>query len=201
MIAVIGAKGRYVVAAPFNTLVKASEVYTCRSIRSMEEASMDGVDVYAVHYQPQGLPESTYKQHVQDGITLLALQSDAGHWVYVPSIYVTEYPKTDGVDYASLTIMVALPALPLALDLTNLKASITSVVQDTLGVTCALHVTQTSKAAAVSHDMHLAKSAQRYAAMEQGTDRSRLIQLQNQYSALQVKYAGLEQWVIDHQTP
>lgn len=196
IIPAIKAEGFYELLAPLDTLIKQGEKYTCRAIRNISDYLANNEDIKTNVYDEYGLSAVIYDEHVNLNIEIISLQSELGHWVYVPVTYIARYPDVNGVIYRTVMIGVSLPSLPVDRDLSNIQTDIVNLVQDSLGVTVNTKIVETSKPVLVDQDTHAQLSADRVLASSTTlTDRSRLTKAQEDLSIALMKIAELELYI------
>lgn len=154
IIPAIGAEGFYELLAPLDILIKQGEKYTCRAIRNISDYLANNEDVKTNVYDEYGLVSTVYDDHVLTNMEIISLQSELGHWVYVPVSYIAKYPDVNGVIYRTMMLGISLPSLPVDRDLSNLQTDVANLVQDSLGLTVNSKLVETSKPVLVDQDTH-----------------------------------------------
>lgn len=151
----IGSSGYFRLKPPLDSLISTGERYTCMAIRSISDYLANNEDPLEYVYKSP-LTEEIYKEHVKNKIEIVSLQSDKGHWLYVPSIYFDKYPDTNGPIYRSVSIGVSLPSLPVTESnkLEKLEKEFREIVLNTLGVESKTKIIQTSKEVHISELAH-----------------------------------------------
>ena len=194
---VIGASGVYPLAAPFNTLLSAFDIYTCQSIRRLTDIISDSNDPYDLYYAPLNIPMDIYNIDLQNNICILGLQSGNGHWVHVPNSYLLGYPLVNGVKYTSLVLNVALGPLPDNEPLELVKSLINNLILDHLGVRSITKEAAVSNTSVIQHTMHDVFVAKRIAngKVINKTDSQKLRELQANVVAYTTKIADLENYI------
>ena len=192
----VGSKGVYKLAAPFDQLMAVGEYYICKSVRKISEILANNDDPEKLVYTRYGLDQEIYTQHKTEDMEIVYLQSEKGHWLYVPASFIQEFPDPNGVIYRAVGISVLLPAIPVSYQLDQLKAEITGVVKDITGLRCTIKQTFTSRPLAVPVDKH--EATQQTRAIERALSpdiysRYRKLQLEN--DILVAKVQALEQHI------
>jgi hypothetical protein len=157
----IGSKGLFRVAPPFNISLVQDLEYTCVSMRSIQDISNDGVDVFAAYYDTQGLTLENMQADLAAGVFLVTLQPSTGLPVIVPSSYFIGIPDITGVPYMGTMIALDLSLLPSDLDLSYLKQRLADVVKDTIGVLTTPRTVVTTDPLRLRSDQHTVIDATR----------------------------------------
>lgn len=192
----VGSKGVYKLAAPFDQLLAIGEYYTCKSVRKISEILANNDDPEKLVYTRYALGQDTYTQHKTEDLEIVYLQSEKGHWLYVPASFIQEFPDPNGVIYRAVGINVLLPAIPVGYQLDQLKSEIEGTVKAITGLRCTIKQTFTSRPLAVPVDKH--EHTQQTRAVERALSpdiHSRYRQLQLQNDILVAKVAALEAFV------
>jgi len=198
----IGATGFYTLLAPFDTKINIDEQYTTKAIRSISDYISNNEDIKALVYDANGILSTVYDRHVLDDIEIIALQSDLGHWVYVPSPYISKYPDPNGVVYKTTMIGVSLPPLPVDLDLHLLDTDISNLIIDRLGVTPIIKQVETSKPVLVSDAIDVQHTTDRLALTNGDiTDRTKVLTLQTTLQQALNKITELETYIQANYVP
>ena len=192
----VGSKGVYKLAAPFDQLMAVGEYYICKSVRKISEILANNDDPEKLVYTRYSLDQEIYTQHKTEDMEIVYLQSEKGHWLYVPASFIQEFPDPNGVIYRAVGISVLLPAIPVSYQLDQLKAEITGVVKDITGLRCTIKQTFTSRPLAVPVEKH--EATQQTRAIERALSpdiysRYRKLQLENDILAAKVQ--ALEQHI------
>ena len=191
----IGASGVYELAAPLDTLILPGQNYTCKAIRKLSDYLSNNEDPKTDIYDKYGLVDPIYSDHVKLDIEIISLQSELGHWLYIPSTHILKYPDANGVLYRSVMIGVSLPSIPVDKDLSFLHTDISNLVADTIGVSSVIKTVETSRPTHVSNSQHIQLTADRAALSSRGTDRSRYLALLTTHQLALDKIAELEAYI------
>lgn len=154
VIPTVGTRGKFTLSAPLDQLMLSGEEYTVQAVRKLADYIANNEDPLKDIYTANGLSQTQYAEDLAAGMFVASLQSETGHWVYVPAKYIQTYPDTNGVPYRTLMMGVSLGAMPVEIDLDHLKTAISNLVRDSLGVTPQIKLVETSKALMVSRDKH-----------------------------------------------
>lgn len=188
----IGTAGIYTLQTPFNSHLQQNVSYRCEAVRKISDFVEVGLDPYDLYYRPVGITEQKYAEDLLNSVCIVSLQSESGHWVYVPSSYITAYPNINGVPYRVIVLGVELGALPEYMDLTALKVSVSNVVRDTIGVTPDIKEVAISALQNISqYDHDTLTQTRAYLVTNSNTDRAKLLDLQARFATLQADYDTL----------
>ena len=192
----VGTSGIYKLAAPFNTLLQANMSYRCDAIRRIADFLEVGLDPFEEFYEPRGLTKAAYDLDLQNQVCIVSLVSTGGHWVYVPSTYISSYPDINGVPYTVMVLGLDLGAIPNYRDLTGLKQAIANLTRDTIGIMPTVKEVAISAVQKLSQSDHDAlENARTIAITNSQTDRSKLFAAQSELATLRQQYTALETYV------
>lgn len=201
IIPILGSKGFYQFAAPFDKYSANPVEYTCQEVRRISGYLANNEDVKAEVYTANGI-DSAWEADVAENAYIVSLQATTGHWVILPYRYITSYPSVNGVVYRSLSLVVSLPSMPGEQDLSALLADMKDMVDARLGVSCKAAPVETSKPMMVPYDTHVATQIERQASIQaNGTLSSQLVQEREANAALRQKVQELEAYILNNQTP
>lgn len=193
----IGAKGIFRLKAPFDTKLLPNVSYECVAVRELIDVLSAGVDVYAKHYEPNGISEAEYQKHLQDDVCLISLRTDAGIWLFVPSTYILSFPGMSGVKYANLILGVPLGAIPDTLNLEIIKKKISDLVQGELGITSGIEEIVVSQIEVLSKEEHeRLENARKTKVVTQPSDYTRIKTLEAENQVLTSKNGQLSQYIL-----
>lgn len=202
VIPLVGMSGSFELQTPLNTLVDPNERYTCKAVRKLSDYIASNEDPKALIYDEYTIPNQDYLDDIVADMEIVSLQSDTGHWLYIPARFIVKYPVTNGIQYRSMMIGISLPSIPVSQDLTFLQTELGNVITDTLGVTPAFKIMETSRIVLVPDDTHALTLAARNAiATGKTTDRSRRIQAEASLADALVKIAALEAYIETNYVP
>ena len=192
----VGTSGIYKLAAPFNPLLQANMSYRCDAIRRIADFLEVGLDPFEEFYEPRGLTKAAYDLDLQNQVCIVSLVSTGGHWVYVPSTYISSYPDINGVPYTVMVLGLELGAIPNYRDLTGLKQAIANLTRDTIGIMPTVKEVAISAVQKLSQSDHDAlENARTIAITNSQTDRSKLFAAQSELATLRQQYTALETYV------
>ncbi len=199
LIPMMWSKGTYLLLDPFQQLLQPNVEYTCESILGFAEIIESGEDPYAAYYEPRGIEQAKYEQDVLEKAVILRLRSSQNQWVSVPSTYVIGVPNPNGIPYQAMLLGISLGAIPVDLALDSLKASITAVVKDYLGVDSEVEEVIVSDITAVELGDHEAFEAARLGNITMNeSDRSKAVRLETTMSAMREKILELETYIANN---
>lgn len=135
-------------------LVTPQVIYTCRSVRTINDILASGISVFERYYQSMGVTETVYLQDAANNACIVGLQAGVGEWVYVPESFISGVPKTTGVKYSSIVIGVGLGAVPDSLNLEGIISLIQESVAGSIGVDPKIKSVLVSQPAFIDHDKH-----------------------------------------------
>ena len=131
----IGEKGIYKLLAPFDVLLTPKTLYTCQSIRAINDFISQGESVYDKYYAPLEVAEDFYQQDIYDNVYIVGLHAGTGEVIYVPSSFIEKAPDNNGVKYTSVVMGVELGAIPDDFNVDALRSEFESIVINVLGIT------------------------------------------------------------------
>lgn len=131
----IGDSGFFKLKAPYSVLVADETLYTCQSIRTINDFIAAGESVYEKFYLPLSVSVDQYQQDLVDNVYITGLQAGTGEWVFVPSSFIEAAPSSNGVKYIPVVVGISLGAIQDAFNLEAIIAQFKDIVINTLGVT------------------------------------------------------------------
>lgn len=201
IIPVIGSRGYYELAEPFDKDVVHHIEYTCQAVRRLSELIANNEKPWENIYKAREIDETVYEQDLADDAYVVSLQSNQGQWLYVPNRYILSYPSTDGVAYRSVMMTISLPPLPISQDLTALIMDLKDMSEALLGVSVIVKPVETSKRVLISNEIHEAKMIERRGRQEDSTTLyAQNIALQKQNMELNERLKRLEAFILQHHT-
>jgi hypothetical protein len=130
----IGESGIFKLLAPYNILLTPDKLYTCQSIRTINDFIASGESVFDRYYAPLGVAQDIYQNDLANNSYIVGLQAGTGEWVYVPSSFINDAPVSNGVKYISAIIGASLGPIPDTFNLEGIIEEIKGIVRDKLGV-------------------------------------------------------------------
>lgn len=198
----IGSSGNWKLKAPFDTKLLPSISYSCQAIRLLSEVVGSGRDVYAEDYEPNGIPQADYDQHVADGISIITLISAVGAVVNVPSPYLDGWPSSDVVPYVVMAAVVTLGALPNTVDPSFLTPILKNTVMNALGYDPDVEYVTVSDVTNILFSNHTALEAARKANIQDNnTDYVRRLKAEADLVSARATIAALQKFIKDSGVP
>jgi hypothetical protein len=197
----VGSSGTYVFTAPFSTLALPDDEYSCRAVRKLSDYISNNEDAYTNVYVAAGLTQTDYQNDLSVDMSIASLQSQIGHWLYVPVRFIQSLPQSSGVAYQNKVLAVNIGAVPVALDLTFLTTAISNVVIDNFGITPQIQQVVTSKTSIVPYATDTQVQTARIGRITNSTtDTAALKALQIQYNNAITKIQALETYILNNKT-
>lgn len=194
----IGQSGIYKLVFPFDTLVTPKIVYTCRSLRTINDILAAGEEIFDTYYKSIGLTKTDYERDAKANVCIVGLQSGTGEWIYVPTSYIESAPNMNGVKYTSLVLGVSLGPLPDKFNLEGLIAIFKDATTATIGVTPEVKGIVVSQPAILSREEHDRLTLARTEKITQNrTDYSRVREQTQLITQLNAKIEALEKYIAE----
>lgn len=198
----IGATGVYQLLAPFSSQLVSGAIYECMAVRTLTDIITLGLDPFTEYYEPNGISETIYKNHLAAKGCIVSLRSSSGKWVYVPSHYIQSYPNIGGIRYTGLILSANIGPVPDSLALGPVRQKITDVISEYLGVSTSVNVVAITDTKLIAQDVATSIEANRQANIANvRTDYSRYLEEKNKADALQVKLTELENYIAANIPP
>lgn len=193
----VGTEGIYRLRAPFGALMRQNTSYRCDAVRRFSELFEQGSEPFEEYYRPHGLSQATYESDVSAGAYIVALVSNSGHWVYVPSTYIESYPNQGGIPYRGLVLSIPLGPVPMSMDTASVRASLQNLVRDTLGIQAQAQVVAVTEQQNLALADHNALQANREHNIRTSvTDSAKAREWEGKYRELLQRYQELERYVV-----
>ncbi len=129
-----GDAGFFNLKAPFSGLINPDSLYTCQSVRSINDYIASGESVYDKYYAPLKISDDEYQQDIADNVCIVGLQAGIGEWVYVPTSYILTAPINNGVKYIPVVMGISLGPIPDDYNLEAIKQQMLDIALNTFGV-------------------------------------------------------------------
>lgn len=198
IIPVIGSSGIFQLRPPFNTIIESNVRYTCQAVRRLSEYLANNEKPFEDVYQASGLTEGEYNLHLEEDMYIVSLQSEKGHWLYLPATHVSSYPLVNGIPYRAMMLVVSLPPIPVERNLEFLELAFKNIVTDSLGVDSQVKQVEASSVSLISKEKHDLVSGQRAIITESlVTDRARYVKLTQDYQTALDKIQELETYILN----
>ena len=192
----MGQSGIYKLRSPYDQLVTPKVVYTCRSLRTLNDVFATGEDPFVTYYKPVGLDEAAYQEDAKTNVVIVGLQAGTGEWIYVPDSYIVQAPNNNGVKYTSIVLGVSLGSIPDDTNLDGLISLFNQIVLANLGVTPTVKGVVVSQPAYISSEQHARLLAARKEKISQADpDPLKIARLEQDLQSAQTKIAELEKWI------
>lgn len=196
----IGESGIYTLISPFDNVIDRNARYSCEAIRTINDYLSENKDVYNDIYKPVGISQELYDADAKDNISIITLQSNAGHWVTVPANYILRYPDTNGVPYSNRIMSFMFPGIPdseaVNLSYNALAEEIKDLILARTGIETAHAFERVSRINLISQTEHQAVTDLRDVEKStSGTIYSQLIRLQSHVTMLNNKIVQLSNYI------
>ena len=201
--------GSCTLAAPYSSLISVFDIYTCKSVRTMDEFVSNGEDPWEMFYKQHesAVPNwrAIYLYQLEESTPIVGLESDSGKWVYVPLPYINTSPKVDGYVYQAFALSIDLPPMPTGTEsdnmlLDDIKEGIKEVVLSKVGVDVTVNMIATSRPLLVDTAAHMGVVTSRNTLPNANLSKDyRIALLENELQKLTAEFNVLKQYVIDNQ--
>jgi hypothetical protein len=192
----IDTAGSFKLKTPFDKLITPNTVYTCRSIRSINDYLALGEQVFEKFYEPLDVDVELYQDDLKNNVKIVSLQAGTGEWVYVPASFIEEAPNNNGVKYVPIVLGVSLGAIPDTFNLESIIAQFKELTLNTLGIESEVKAVVVNHPAYLDHDEHERLEAVRKNKITSETSDKLLIEMQRkEISFLTAKIAELELYI------
>jgi len=196
VVPVIGAKGTYVLDAPFDTSIDTALAYECVAIRTYGEMQGWGKDPYTEVYARFDIPKEKYEADTATDAVLVTLRADSGQLLVVPSLYILECPVIGGIPYNVIAVAVKLGAIPDTLPLDSLTSKVTDLVLSEIGISPDIAVVKLSGTKLISNTEHEAlEQARQNKITSTFTNTGEIARLQQENTTLQEQIILLKQYI------
>lgn len=189
----IGTEGKYVLKAPFDTLVNASVSYKCIAIRRFKDIRASGDDVFRKYYFVHDLSNDVYTRDDLNNEVIVSLVSDFTSTIYVPSSYIESFPLADTIPYHRVVISCDIGMIADDMNLAALEQNVGNIVSDTIGVTPTVNIHLAPYEGSVDSSAHEAIQNTRNATIKlRSTDYVRVKELETENQKLMAQVAALK---------
>ena len=130
----VGDVGRFEVGAPFYNDSFFSHSLQVMRVETYGVLIEDGEEPYSQYYEPLGIEHTAYRRDVAGKEVMVSLRSTSGETRKIPSSYILTLPKTGGIEYLPVSMVIRLPSMYGATAYDAVIESMREVVQKTLGV-------------------------------------------------------------------
>jgi hypothetical protein len=158
----VGTKGRFKFKEPFNQVLKNDNIYKIESLRTFDNLSESGIDVYETVYKKHNLTKEDYNRDLIDGkVVIVELSDEGGKYYNIPSSYILSVPNVTGVLYRNKMLVVDLGFLPDDTNFTELITNTDELVKELLGIKVETNVIDASPTIMVSNQQHKVNEKER----------------------------------------
>lgn len=131
----IGDSGLFKLLPPYDVLINKESLYTCQSIRTINDFIAAGESVFEKFYSPLSISADEYQRDVIANVFIVGLQAGTGEWVFAPSSYIENAPINNGVKYIPVVLGVSFGAVQDTFNFESIISQISDIVIHTLGIT------------------------------------------------------------------
>lgn len=130
----VGDVGRFGVGAPF-----ANDSFFTHSLQVMRVETYgalieDGEEPFSLYYEPHGIEHAVYRRDVAGKEVMVSLRSTSGELRKIPSSFILTLPKTGGIEYLPVSLVVQLPSMYGGTSYNATIESLRDIVYKNLGV-------------------------------------------------------------------
>lgn len=195
----VGAKGYFTLKEPFET--RPGVVYTCQSVRTLQDMERQGINVFDRIYGSQGFDEVAYRNDIESGACIVCLHSD-NEILYVPDTYIASMP-TVAIEPVSLMVVgINLGPLPDKVSLDHLMTRLSEVCSDVVGFEPMVRLYRREHTDALSDEEAANIERLREAAIAiRKTTYAQLQEEKLKNERLLTKLQRLEQYILAHLPP
>lgn len=192
----VGDSGKFSLLPPFSQYITPDAIYTCRSVRTINDIVAAGEAVYEKYYKPAGVADVKFKSDAIQNVCIIGLQAGTGEWVYVPDSFISEAPTSNGVKYIPVVIGANLGVIPADLKLDTVMKTISEVIKSSLGIDSEVKPVIVAQPALISQDDHVRINNIRQSNItNKKTDYLRVIELTNLVNTQQKQIKALEDYI------
>lgn len=189
----IGTEGKYVLKAPYDSLLNEGYSYKCIAIRRFKDIRANGDDVYRKYYFVHDVKEEVYKQDDLNNEVIVSLVSDFSSTVYVPSSYIESFPVADTIPYHRVVVSCDIGMIADDMNLAALQQNVGNIVSDTIGVTPTVNISLAPYEGTMDSAAHEALKNTRDATIKlRTTDYVRVKELETENQRLQAQITALK---------
>lgn len=192
----VGDSGKFTLLSPFSQYLTPEAIYTCRSIRTINDIVASGEPVYERYYKLADISETKFKLDAANNVCIIGLQAGTGEWIYVPETYISEAPTSNGIKYIPVVIGVNIGSIPIDLDIKPLMKMLADVSQSSLGIEPQVKPVIMTQPALISNEDHIRLNIARQANItNKKTDFLKAIELNNENIRLKAQIKALEEYI------
>ncbi len=195
----INQSGIFKLKPPFDSLVTPQVVYTCRSLRTINDVLASGEQPYEKFYKPLSISETDFNKDAKTNACIVGLQAGTGEWIYVPDSFILSAPSMNGVKYSPIVLGVSLGAIPDNFNLEGLISAFKDITMSTIGVEPQIKGMLVAQPAMIDRDKHERLEIARKEKIKQNkTDFVRVKELTDETAVLRLKIVELEKWILNN---
>lgn len=196
IIPTVGSTGVFKGSVPF--LLSPNVIYTCESVRSMDDLYKDGINVKTAIYDPAftGDPSFDFERERARKPKIVRLRSSDGFYIYIPTTFLVGVPDVTRVPYHQVVLSVDLGPLPDNMDLGLILNEFSVFASKFIGVNATVrkHVLSLSENPTDAEHQQL-ENARAAALATYSTHAQQVAKLQSQLDAANLKIKQLSQTV------
>jgi len=128
----INKRGKVVFKAPFD-VYNSDKEWTVTAEDTIPHLKSFGIDVLDLVYIKNRLTEENYADDIINNVTIMAFADDAQMLLYVPKNRIELDGTEHGFEYREQVLTIALPSLPVDIDLTVLIEDLKTIVKEKTG--------------------------------------------------------------------
>lgn len=197
LIPIIGSAGLFNTSLPFSNALIPNVEYRCQALRTISDYVANNEDAFKLIYEPMGVSIEDFEIEARENMLIACLQSNEGHWAYIPVKYIVNMPILTGEPYRTMAIVVQLPAVHVSLDLDVLSEELRQLATSYVGADAVTRLVETSQTVLVPNDVHQFNVAERDNNRTlRMTSEARVKMLQNQVDELNNTIRSLEDYIL-----
>lgn len=193
----VGNSGYFDLLPPFDVQINQGERYTVKSVRTISDYIANNEDIKTDLYIKENILND-YESHLKDDIEIVSIQSERGHWLQIPSIYIKSYPIVNGIPYRAVSIVLPLQPIPTDTDLSTVLSKLSDVILSELGFSSIPTIVEASRVILVSTDKHASINLDRALSKNSFTDAERISMLNNDLAIALDKITALETYITNN---
>lgn len=128
------ALGRYTTKTPWE--LNNTVIYECIAIRTFEDCTKQGIDVYERFYSPMGLVNGAtfnFADEQSQNANIITLKGSDQSIVYIPDTYILSYPQAGNITYHHVVLNASIGAVPEYLDFSGLMLELEDIISAKTG--------------------------------------------------------------------
>lgn len=196
----MGQSGIYQFKEPFDSYYRPSEyILKVISIRSFEELSSSGYDVFEQYYDFHSIDEDEFDQDAENGVYIVTFEEQqTGFQISIPSSYIDGPPTSDIVDYHRMIVSVDMGMIPRKLDIEHLLERVSNDSKMIIGIQPTITKLSAPYTGIITREEHESLESARKEQIEQvDSDYMRYLHEKEKRQKLDEKIDTLERIVIE----